>query len=349
MDYAALDAQLQEDAEQQAQINGLEIIGQSIPTLDSHGNWHERPLPLSMLPPIPVSENNDATDVNEEEGQIEERQHAASPTNSVNSDEFYDVEEDEINEEENKMCSICRTDKTDLELIKTPCNHVYCQECFFEWFKRSETCAVCRNKLTSWTFITDDSLYDELSELQIQYLDTVRNIKHCNKTIKRKDKVIDKLNVEINFLKKEQIRQRNRIDYAKGYHAAIDGKILKESELCVDGPYKKGFLKGFYDKHKIKAKDFLEDYDRLTMPKKEMVKKKIKILKRDKNKRQSTLFDMGVSRSIEETEDYYEEDYEEGQSPFTNPPMFDNNQNANVNATNQSNNTTPFIFRGTSQ
>ena len=246
MDYAALENELSEDWENnlQEQINGIEIIGQSIPTLNNEGNNVETEMALSMLPPIPVSENNSNNIINHE-GQIEERSHAASPTNSVNSDEFFDVVG------ENKMCSICREETSDLELIETPCNHVYCQNCFFEWFKRSETCAICRNQLTSWTFITDENLYNELTDQQIQYLEIIKNTKYANRTLKRKKTQIDKLDEEITNLKKEQRRQRDRIDYAKGYHDAIDEKILKESDLCVDGPYKEGYLKGFYDKYKV--------------------------------------------------------------------------------------------------
>lgn len=57
-----------------------------------------------------------------------------------------------INDSENniKECCICFEEKD--SIIKTNCEHVYCEKCLLEWFsKGNNTCPLCRNQIDSFS------------------------------------------------------------------------------------------------------------------------------------------------------------------------------------------------------
>lgn len=51
--------------------------------------------------------------------------------------------------EEGSMCGICQDDLCEndrMGLLELPCKHVYNKECILEWFKKSNTCPICRKE-----------------------------------------------------------------------------------------------------------------------------------------------------------------------------------------------------------
>jgi hypothetical protein len=49
-----------------------------------------------------------------------------------------------------KECCICLEEKD--SIIKTNCNHIFCEKCLLEWFsKGNNTCPLCRNQIDSFS------------------------------------------------------------------------------------------------------------------------------------------------------------------------------------------------------
>ena len=62
-----------------------------------------------------------------------------------------------------KECAVCYTDLDYKNTVITPCNHAYCNVCFFKWLSRKETCALCRAPLLSNALV--EERLEELSFL----------------------------------------------------------------------------------------------------------------------------------------------------------------------------------------
>ena len=44
----------------------------------------------------------------------------------------------------NKECPICKNTINSSSNVVTPCNHIFCTECFFQWIKEGKSCPMCR-------------------------------------------------------------------------------------------------------------------------------------------------------------------------------------------------------------
>ena len=45
-------------------------------------------------------------------------------------------------------CNICHDDISD-GIIKTPCNHEFCNKCFFKWMQEKPNCPLCRKEFVN--------------------------------------------------------------------------------------------------------------------------------------------------------------------------------------------------------
>lgn len=49
------------------------------------------------------------------------------------------------------LCAVCWNATTPGRRVTTPCNHVFCTPCFFNWMKEKRNCPVCRRAFASET------------------------------------------------------------------------------------------------------------------------------------------------------------------------------------------------------
>jgi hypothetical protein len=153
-----------------------------------------------------------------------------------------------------RECGICREEKSDLELIETPCKHMFCRNCFFHWLSKKETCALCRKKFCDVRNLTDSDAEDEISYLQTKTL----NLRDKLDTLKKRSiKIIKNQKVEIDTLNNKRINIKKDIEYAKGYKEGLIGNILKKSDLCIETPFKNGYLRAFWDTRNPEEADIL--------------------------------------------------------------------------------------------
>ena len=50
---------------------------------------------------------------------------------------------------EPKTCNICQDDILSGNSVKTPCNHVFCTNCFFKWMQEKPNCPLCRKEFVN--------------------------------------------------------------------------------------------------------------------------------------------------------------------------------------------------------
>jgi hypothetical protein len=50
--------------------------------------------------------------------------------------------------EEDTLCSVCY-ESADRVMVKTKCNHIYCEKCLKEWLRKKTTCPICMNDLST--------------------------------------------------------------------------------------------------------------------------------------------------------------------------------------------------------
>ncbi len=153
------------------------------------------------------------------------------------SEEEVEEEEIEINIGEIIIedCCVCYKECTPLNIVNTPCGHIYCKECFFRWIRVRPTCPMCRRDFTSLNNMAHDQLNNEIASVTQLYRRTIietnklmkdnRNIMREN--IKKKNKNI-KLNHENEKIMERLIRVREQIDFTNGYNTAIKFKIQKD-------------------------------------------------------------------------------------------------------------------------
>lgn len=153
------------------------------------------------------------------------------------SEEEVEEEEIEINIGEIIIedCCVCYKECTPLNIVNTPCGHIYCKECFFRWIRVRPTCPMCRLDFTSLNNMAHDQLNSEIASVTQLYRRTIietnklmkdnRNIMREN--IKKKNKNI-KLNHENERIMERLIRARQQIDFTNGYNTAIKFKIQKD-------------------------------------------------------------------------------------------------------------------------
>ena len=150
-------------------------------------------------------------------------------------DDYSTSEEDNIAEIIIEDCCVCYKECIPLNVVNTPCGHIYCKECFFRWIRVRPTCPMCRLDFTSLNNMTRDQLNIEIESVTQLYRRTIiennklmkdnRNI--IRENIRRKTKNI-KLNYENKKIMDRLVRTREQIDFTNGYNTAIKFKIQKD-------------------------------------------------------------------------------------------------------------------------
>ena len=76
---------------------------------------------------------------------------STTQTSDTTSVKTLKVKTESMAESQNKdnfrQCNICFDDTKPDMLVNTPCGHIFCCECFFEWMKQNYTCPCCRTLL----------------------------------------------------------------------------------------------------------------------------------------------------------------------------------------------------------
>tara|TARA_X000000368_G_C23040722_1_gene716742 strand:+ start:1 stop:1467 length:1467 start_codon:yes stop_codon:yes gene_type:complete len=223
------------------------------------------------------------------------------PSNYQNTDgSEHETDTEDRNETkyiEQKDCSVCYKKLNTHRMVCTPCNHTYCVDCFFKWLKESKTCAMCRANLVDYTRWQYDSLPRRTSE----EFRTFRTIFKRNRTLMHNNYKADQKLLAVNELIKtsmnDLIRRKEQGEFTDGYNSArfelLSSTKLKDVYNMWNGsPYKKGFFRGFYEKHNIQLKPFYYKKHKYFV-KTKTGRKKIVIKKR---RTQNTLFEYGFQK-----------------------------------------------------
>lgn len=146
---------------------------------------------------------------------------------------------------ESKDCSICYKSLDNTNMIITPCTHAFCNECFFKWLGRKESCAMCRKTLLTNEQVEErEQLLDEINE------DVARELSYLNQTratLKKKKKKMQKIEKKANDLMDRQIRLRQMLDHTRALcidsmkeHEEIEKEIsTKKTSLKLMSSYRK--------------------------------------------------------------------------------------------------------------
>ena len=112
-----------------------------------------------------------------------------------------------------KQCAICYTDLDLKNTVITPCNHAYCNGCFFKWLSRKETCALCRAPLLSNALV--EERLEELQDVQGELMESYHAHRVIKRDLKRKRKQMIHLSDDVNSLMARQARMRLLLDRTK--------------------------------------------------------------------------------------------------------------------------------------
>jgi len=112
-----------------------------------------------------------------------------------------------------KQCAVCYTDLDFKNTVITPCNHAYCNSCFFRWLSLKETCALCRKPLLSNALV--EERLEELEDVQGELMESYRAQQVIKRDLKRKRKKMRHLSDDVNSLMARQARVRLLLDQTK--------------------------------------------------------------------------------------------------------------------------------------
>ena len=112
-----------------------------------------------------------------------------------------------------KQCAVCYTDLDLKNTVVTPCNHAYCNGCFFKWLSRKETCALCRAPLLSNALV--EERLEELQDVQSELMESYHAHRVIKRDLKRKRKKMRHLSDDVNSLMARQARMRLLLDKTK--------------------------------------------------------------------------------------------------------------------------------------
>ena len=106
---------------------------------------------------------------------------------------------------EREICPICRNVLLKNDYVTTPCNHKFCNQCFFHWMRKGRLCPLCRERLIEKPVEeAQERLYrlkQEVEETHRQYKDLVRQKKQNKETITRQQSRIGQLKTQIRTAK----------------------------------------------------------------------------------------------------------------------------------------------------
>jgi len=96
-----------------------------------------------------------------------------------------------------RQCNICFEDTKPDMLVNTPCGHIFCCDCFFEWMKQNYTCPCCRTLLIKREETQLETLRVNRAEIAVQeehigdIQEDVRNLRRLQKIHKRRIKQLE--------------------------------------------------------------------------------------------------------------------------------------------------------------
>ena len=125
-----------------------------------------------------------------------------------------------------KQCAICYTDLDLKNTVITPCNHAYCNGCFFKWLSRKETCALCRAPLLSNALV--EERLGELQDVQGELMESYHAHRVIKRDLKRKRKQMIHLSDDVNSLMARQARMRLLLDRTK---LACEETVKRDKEV----------------------------------------------------------------------------------------------------------------------
>jgi len=188
---------------------------------------------------------------------------ALSPTGAnleraLTEEVVFGVDEDD----ESLACSVCYTALDKNNIVNTPCNHVYCWECFFKWVTNSPTCPMCRKN-----FVSENAWYqnrdveqdrNDLRELvniyQREVIGLSKEFKSINMSIKCAGIKLAKVKCENSENMRRLISSRQQISYNDGYIAGqkdVNNNLFKRKfmrhQSNLNTPWFQGYSKAQWE------------------------------------------------------------------------------------------------------
>jgi len=151
-----------------------------------------------------------------------------------------DVDSESDNHLENTVvddCCICYKPCNALNIVNTPCKHIYCTDCFYRWIRVRPTCPMCRRNFTSFSDMSNDEIANDVHNVTQIYRRNIienqtlidENRKLTNIILKRTKKNNELKIQSTNFVNRI-IRAREQLDFTHGYNEGI--KIKMQEEMC---------------------------------------------------------------------------------------------------------------------
>ena len=100
-------------------------------------------------------------------------------------------------------CNICYKSVTN-DMVRTPCNHYYCSDCFFRWMRESQTCPNCRKIL-----VVDSHIETLIVERKVELISISEDINSQYNIFRFLRRDIDKLDMDNAKL----LRKKRELEY----------------------------------------------------------------------------------------------------------------------------------------
>ena len=97
-------------------------------------------------------------------------------------------------------CNVCYKSLTN-NMVRTPCKHYYCSDCFFRWMRESQTCPNCRKLLVEDSHI--ETLIAERKEELISLNEDLESQYNIFRFLRRDNDSLDKNNSKLQRKKRE--------------------------------------------------------------------------------------------------------------------------------------------------
>ena len=151
-----------------------------------------------------------------------------------------DIDSEADNHLENTIvddCCICYKPCNALNIVNTPCKHIYCTDCFYRWIRVRPTCPMCRRNFTSFSDMSNDEINNDIGNItQIYRRNIIENQtlidenRKLTKIILKRNKKNSDLKIQSSDLMNRIIRAREQLEYTYGYNEGI--KIKMQREMC---------------------------------------------------------------------------------------------------------------------
>jgi len=151
------------------------------------------------------------------------------------------------NKDNYRQCNICFDDTKPDMLVNTPCGHIFCCDCFFEWMKQNYTCPCCRTLLIKREESQLETLRVNRAEIAVQeehigdIQEDVRNLRRLQRIHKKRIKHLESSN-EIQM--KRQIGLRLMLSHTRD----IRNNIINQIQHIIPRNKLQRFTTSFYRK-----------------------------------------------------------------------------------------------------